>query len=482
MAAERKLFAGERVRRLREGAGLNQAAIARALNLSPSYLNQIEHNQRPLPRPVMRRLCERFGVGIGYFADDEETRQVHDLREATADPLFGGAPVELSEVQAAVRAAPSVGSRFLALYRAWLALDEEHRALRTRIASDAHPPGQMSHLPYDEVRDWVQSHRNFFPPLDEAAEALSDSEGFSPATLREDLRRRLRDAHGVSVATAPGLPDAGLLWRFDRPGKTLLLAEEMAPESENFSIAHVIGLLEQERRIEAMVTAANLSSDEARALARVGLANYFAGALVLPYRPFHAAARDLRHDIERLQRRFGTSFEQVCHRLSTLQRPGLAGVPFYFLKADIAGNVSKRSSATRFQFARFGGACPLWNVHQAFAQPGRILVQLAATPDGATYLCIARTVGSGGSFLNRPRETAVGLGCDIGFADQVIYAAGLDLRNPQVRVPIGPGCRACERPNCRHRAMPPVGHALDVGTGERGMVPYRIVGLAEGGG
>jgi len=481
MAAEKKLFAGERVRRLREGAGLSQAAVARALRLSPSYLNQIERNQRPLPRPLLRQLCERFAVGIGYFADDEELRQVHDLREATADPLFGGAPVDLAEVQAAVRAAPAVGSRFLALYRAWLSLDEEHRALRTRIASDAHAPSQMSHLPYDEVRDWVQSHRNFFAPLDDAAETLSDSEGFAPATLRDDLRRRLRYKHGVTVTTAPGLPDSGLLWRFDRHGQKLLLAEELAPESENFSIAHVIGLLEQERRIEAMVAEAHLSSDEARALARVGLANYFAGALVLPYRPFHEAAAEFRHDIERLQRRFGTSFEQVCHRLSTLQRPGLSGVPFYFLKADIAGNVSKRSSATRFQFARFGGACPLWNVHQAFAQPGRILVQLATTPDGATYLSIARTVGSGGSFLNRPRETAVGLGCDIAFADQVVYSAGLDLRSPAVRVPIGPGCRACERPNCRHRAMPPVGHALDVGTGERGVVPYRIVGLVDTG-
>jgi predicted transcriptional regulator/transcriptional regulator with XRE-family HTH domain len=477
-AGERKLFAGERLRRLREGAGMTQAATARAVGLSASYLNQIERDQRPLPRAVRRRLCGHFGVGVASFADDEDLRKVADLREATADPLFATGPVDLAEVQSAVRAAPAVAERFLALYRAFLALDEEHRALREHIARDAGGPGLMSRLPYDEVRDWVQSHRNHFAPLDEAAEALYETQGFAPPTLREDLRRRLRDRHGVSVTVAAGLPEAGLLWRFDRGAQRLLLADEMAPESENFSIAHVIGLLEQDRPIEALVAGAGLSSDEARALARVGLANYFAGALVLPYRRFHAVARALRHDIERLQRRFGTSFEQVCHRLSTLQRPGLSGVPFYFLKADIAGNVAKRSSAARFQFARFGGACPLWNVHQAFAQPGRILVQLAAMPDGATYLSIARTVGSAGSFLSRPRETAVGLGCDVAHADQLVYSAGLDVRNPEVVVPIGPGCRACERPNCRHRAMPPVGHALDVGAGERGVVPYRIVGPA----
>jgi predicted transcriptional regulator len=208
----------------------------------------------------------------------------------------------------------------------------------------------------------------------------------------------------------------------------------------------------------------------------VGLANYFAGALILPYRQFLTEAQAVRYDIERLQSRFSVTFEQVCHRLSTLQRPRAAGIPFWFLKADIAGNVLKRSSATRFQFARFGGSCPLWNVHHAFTQPGRILVQLARTPDAVTYLSVARTVGpSGGSHLARPRAVAVGLGCEIDYAGQTIYSKGLDLTDPDIADPIGPGCRTCERTDCRHRALPPIGHALDVGSDERGVVPYRIV-------
>lgn len=222
-------------------------------------------------------------------------------------------------------------------------------------------------------------------------------------------------------------------------------------------------MLEQRESIDRLVRQARLSNEEAAALARVGLANYFAGALIMPYSSFLGFARECRYDIERLQTRFGTSFEQVCHRLSTLQRPGATGVPFYFLKIDIAGNVLKRSSATRFQFARFGGPCPLWNVHQAFAQPGRVLVQLANTPDGASYLCIARTVStSGGSYLSRPRAVAVGLGCEIAYADQTIYSTGLDLKKLDASDPIGPGCRACERVDCRHRALPPIGRPLDV--------------------
>ena len=195
----------------------------------------------------------------------------------------------------------------------------------------------------------------------------------------------------------------------------------------------------------------------------------------MPYETFLNTAREVRYDIERLQRRFGTSFEQVCHRLSTLQRRSSPGIPFYFLKIDIAGNVLKRSSATRFQFARFGGPCPLWNVHQSFSHPGRILVQLAATPDETRYLCVARTVSlSAGSYLNCPRAVAVGLGCEIAYAGETVYSVGLDLDDLNAADPIGPGCRACERKDCRHRALPPIGHPLDVGTVERGVVPYQI--------
>jgi predicted transcriptional regulator/transcriptional regulator with XRE-family HTH domain len=472
---EAKIFVGERLRRLRAEHGLTQAALAVRLRLSPSYVNQIERDQRPMPPDVLTRLCEALEVGPGYFADAGYLRQVGELREALADPALGAGPVGLAELQAAVRAAPEVASRVLALHRAYRALEEEHRALRARV-TDAAVTGPASRLPYDEVQDWVQARRNHFPALDEAAEALFEGAGFSSATLRDDVQRHLRARHGITVADADSHAlEAGVLWRLDRATGRLLLSAEMAGESRTFCLAHVVGLLEQGEVIEGIVAGAPLSGPDARALARVGLANYYAGALMLPYGRFHAAARAVRHDLERMQRRFGASFEQVCHRLSTLQRPGLEGVPFYFLKVDVAGNVSKRSSATRFRFALFGGACPLWNVHQAFAQPGRILAQRARTPDGVTYLCIARTVGGGGDFLNPAREGAVGLGCDVAHAGQLVYAAGLALANRDLPVPIGPGCRACERVECRHRAMPPVGHRLDVGTAERGLLPYRII-------
>jgi predicted transcriptional regulator/transcriptional regulator with XRE-family HTH domain len=462
--AEKKIFAGERLRRAREKAGLKQADLARRLTISPSYLNQIEANQRPLTRVLLERMALVLGVPKSYFADSEEAKREAQLREDLADPLFRGLRNLQAELPALIRAAPQVAEAFSLLYRAYTAQSE---------AADAAAPSPR--FPYDEVRDWVQSRANHFDALDRAAEALFEDNHFSALTLRDDLRRHLRDTHGIIVGTAPGLLSAGAFWRLNRSARRLYLAEDAAPESETFWIAHVIGQLEYQEAMEKELRRGTFSSDEARGLARIGLANYFAGALMLPYRRFHEAARAARYDVQRLQRQFGASFEQVCHRLSTMQRPGLPGIPFYFVKTDIAGNILKRSSATRFSFAQFGGPCPLWNVYRAFAHPGEILVQLASTPDDVTYLNIARTVGrGGGSYLARPRAVAVVLGCEIAYAAQTVYAQGLNIDAPGAADPIGPGCRACPRTNCRHRSVPPMGHALDMGTAERGVVPYRL--------
>lgn len=463
--ARQKIFAGKRLRQARERAGLKQTELAKKLDISSSYLNQIEADQRPLTLRLMDRAASVLNLRKTYFADGEEAKRELQLREDLADPLFRSLRGTHAEVPALVRNAPHLAEAFMALYRAYAAQRES--LVQTSLV--------LPRFPYDEVRDWVQSRQNYFDTLDRAAETLFAAQRFQPLTLREDLRQHLRETHGISVSMTPGLLAEGMFWRLNRKTGELHVTGDAAPESEVFWLAHVIGQLEQQGLIEAELKRQSFSAEETRDLARMALANYFAGALMLPYRRFHEAARAARYDIQRLQRQFGASFEQVCHRLSTMQRPDLPGIPFYFVKTDIAGNVLKRSSATRFQFAQFGGPCPLWNVYRAFARPGEIQVQLARTPDDVSYLNIARTVGrSGGAYLARPRAVAVVLGCEIGHAAQTVYASGLDLTNPDAADPIGPGCRACERTNCRHRSVPPMGSSLDVGTAERGMVPYRV--------
>ena len=464
-----KLFAGAQLRRLRERSGLTQAALARELALSPSYLNQIERNQRPLPQPLLHRLSLMFGVALDHFGDVEALRQAQAVREAMADPLFGNQPFDPAEAQRVVEGTQEATKRLLLLYRAYRSQAEQLRSLQGR----AGVPDAMG--AYEEVRDWVQDHDNYFDELDRVAEDLAAAIEVSAPAAWEALASRLRHVHGLQVVSEPELLKDGTVWRLQPREGRLLLAAEATRESRMFWMAHVLGVLEQRAAIDRALRRSRLTTENARALARVALANYFAGALIMPYRRFLDAAEAVRYDIERLQTRFGASFEQVCHRLSTMQRPGLTGIPFFFLKTDVAGNVMKRSSATRFQFARIGGPCPLWNVYRAFAAPGQLHVQLAGTPDGATYLNVARTVGrSGGHHLARPRAVAVVLGCEAAHAAQTVYAAGLDLRDSRTAVPIGPGCRLCERADCRHRAVPPIGHMLDVGTRERGLVPYKV--------
>ena len=470
---DRKIFAGDRIRRLRERLRLKQFALAQMVEVSPSYLNQIESNQRPLTAALLSRLAVALEVPEVHIVDNEDVARASILRESLGDPIFRAHPVAADEIHTIVRAAPEFSDAFMLLYRAYVAQEERLKDAQARQVNE--PMTLASRFPYDEVRDWVQAHQNHFDALDRAAERLLEEQRFSIPSLQDDLARHLRDVHGITVGGHAGMLEEGTLWRLNKAAKRLLLAEDASPESKTFWMAHVTGQLEQKALIEREVRRARFSTEEAQGLARIGLANYFAGALMMPYRRLLEYAQAVRYDLQRLQRFFGASFEQVCHRLSTLQRPELPGIPFYFAKTDIAGNLLKRSSATRFQFAQFGGPCPLWNVYRAFAHPGQIQVQFASTPDQLTYLNIACTVGrGGGSYLSRPRAVAVVLGCEVRHAAQTVYATGLDIGNPAAADPIGPGCRACERISCRHRSVPPMGRALDVGTAERGVVPYRV--------
>ncbi len=474
---QKKLYLGYKLRRLREQRGMTQAALAKALDLSPSYLNQLENNQRPLTLAVLLKVSGVFEVELTNFIEDEEARLVADLREALADPLFGGEPLSAAELRGAVGASPELARRALGLHQAFQKLTERVQGLadtlQTPLQSEDGSDLTRAQFPYEEVRDYFHYCNNYVGPLDEAAEKLWETEGIHTGALLNELAAYLKRRHDVRVKIVADEGAETAMRSYDGATGTLRLSALLNGPSRAFHMAHQIALLGFRDIIEDIVSQAGFSSDDARSICRVGLANYFAGALVMPYRAFLHQARALRHDVEQLQSRFGASFEQVCHRLSTLQRPGARGVPFYFVRVDIAGNITKRHSATRFHFARFGGACPLWNVHEAFAQPGKILVQFAEMPDRTTYIGIARTVTKrGGAYLRPSRQFAVGLGCEASYAKELVYAAGIDITDTKAAVPIGVNCRICERTDCQQRAFPPIGRGLSVDEHHRSFVPY----------
>ncbi|MFJ5925657.1 short-chain fatty acyl-CoA regulator family protein [Kitasatospora sp. NPDC092948] len=471
--AGRKIFAHAKLRRLRRERGMNQVELARELGISTSYLNQIEHSQRPLTAAVLLRISEVFGVETEFFSEAHDQRLATDVRVALADAA-GGSAVAAEEIAEVSRDHPDTARALVALHR-------RYREAVARVAELGDPGGTAAALgpvePHDQVRDFFYAHHNHIAALDEEAERIAVALGADTAgRTAAALAARLGERHGVRVLDAdPG--NRAELRRFDPASGTLRLSPWLADGRRAFQLATQLALLEHRPLLDALVAAAepDLTSAQAADLARIGLANYFAGALLMPYSAFHAAAEDLRYDVELLQARFGVGFETVCHRLSTLQRTGRRGVPFSFLRADRAGNISKRQSATDFHFSRLGGTCPLWTVYEAFSAPGRILTQVAEMPDGKRYFWIARTVTHGGHGHRAPRsEFAVALGCELRHAHRLVYSEGIALDGGRAATPIGLGCRICERTDCAQRARPPAAGRLAVDPDRRTRVPYPV--------
>jgi predicted transcriptional regulator len=410
---------------------------------------------------VVLALAQEFGFDVTELSTGDAERVVSDMREALADPVFADAAPPMADLRLAASNAPALARAFLDLHRAYRQAQERMASLDEALGREG---TALQSSPWDEVRDFFHYCDNYIDAVDRAAEHFSGEGRDIVATATEALALR-----GLSVSYA----DAPALRSHDPAAHTLTIASTAAPSTQRFQLLHQVALLTQNDLLEATLDLARFQSDTARAIAKVGMANYFAGAALLPYRAFLSAARDTRHDLERLADRFGASIEQVAHRLSTLQRPGLKGIPFFFVRVDQAGTITKRHSATRLQFARFGGACPLWNVHRAFEMPGRFLRQLAETPDGVRYLCLAREVSKpGGSFHAPVRRYAIGLGCEVQHARDLVYADDLDLTRRFE--PIGISCRICERPNCHQRSVPPLERRLTIDPDRRGLLPYEI--------
>jgi predicted transcriptional regulator/transcriptional regulator with XRE-family HTH domain len=459
-----KLYAGVKLREIRGRLALTQKAFADKLGVSLPYLNQMENNHRPVSAGVVLALAQEFGLDVTELTVGESARLVSDMREALADPVFTAATPPLADLRLAASNAPALARAFLDLHRAYRQTHERLASLDEALGRE---DAALKPSPWEEVRDFFHYCDNYIDAVDRAAEHFATPAGSmkdAGVVAEEQLRRQ-----GVTLHYS----DSPAIRSFDLSTKRLEISARATGATRRFQLLHQVALLTQNDLLEATLDLARFSTPEARDIAKIGLANYFAGAALLPYRVFQEAAKAARYDLERLADQFGASIEQIAHRLSTLQRPGAKGIPFFFVRVDQAGTITKRHSATRLQFARFGGACPLWNVHAAFETPGKFLRQLAETPDGVRYLCLARDVSKpAGAFLAPVRRYAIGLGCEVQHAAGLIYSDGLDLKGRFE--PIGISCRICERHECHQRSVPPLERRLRVNPGRRGLLPYEI--------
>ncbi len=467
---------GSKVRALRRREGISQADLATRLGVSASYLNLIENHKRPLPAPLLVKLAEELHVDLAQFASDEDARLVSDLGEAFADPLFDDPALTTTELRDMAATSPAAARAVLSLYRAYRGAKETADDLSSRIA-ERDEGAVTTQLPSEEVSDFIQQHSNHFPSLESGAEELIARGKLNTDEIYPGLVRLLDKELGISVEIARSGKGRETLRRFDPDAKVVTLSELLPTRSRTFQLAYQIGMLTQRSAIDALVErpSALLTTEASRALARIALGNYFAGAVVMPYETFRRAAREERYDIDVLGRRFRLGFEQTCHRLTTLRRQGAEGIPFHFVRIDVAGNISKRFSASGIRIARFSGACPRWNIFAAFLTPGMIRIQVSRMPDGGEFFCLARTIqkDSGGYHAQQP-VMAIGLGCKLEHAKELVYSDGVDIGNPGICIPVGVTCRTCERGDCDQRAFPSMRQPLVVDENVRGTSLYAL--------
>lgn len=456
---------GAKVRQLRKKEGLTQAQLAERLGISASYLNLIENDKRPLTAAMLLRLAELYELDLKGFHFEEGSKLQSDLIEAFADPIFAGHAVAPAELRAWVAAHPETARATLALYRGYRATRASLESMAETIAEPAGLGQGMDamQLSSELVSDFIQRHSNFFAELEDGAAQTWADAHLEEEELFAGLARFLEKRHRVRVKVAQVGVMRGALRRYDAAKRELWLSEVLRRGSRNFQLAHQVALLHFPELLDRLCSEPQLDDGEARALARVSLANYFASAVLMPYGDFLKAAREMRYDLELLGHRFRTSFEQVCHRLTSLRKKGAEGVPFHMVRIDIAGNISKRFAASGIRFPRFSGLCPLWNVHAAFLSPGFIRTQISRLPDGAAIFSVSRTVQKHrGGYLSTNVLNAIGLGTDIESARELVYADGIDLSNQRAAVPVGFTCRSCEKLDCEARAFPPLKQSLRI--------------------
>ena len=462
-----KLFLGHRLRRLRRDHDLSQTDMAQTLAISPSYLNHLERNQRPVTAALLLKLAELYEVDVRSFAANGGAKTGPDaLGEIFSDALLSDLGVPRYELAELANNAPSIADAIARLYSA---LKEAGRNPSMASAGDA----RALVTPENWVRDYIQQHRNYYPALEEAAETLGGALS-DPLSMAEPMRRRLKEAWGISARVVPQEELGNVSQLYDPDRRLFLISAQLRPENRTFGLAYQLALIEFTAVIDKMVAEAAPPDEGIRQLLHMSLANYAAGAIMMPYGRFLASAEQYRYSIDRLCGEYGANVEQVAHRLTTLGRPGARGVPFFMLRVDPAGNISKRYAGENFPFSRFGGTCPRWNLHAAFQAAGQVVTQLIETPDGQRFFTVARTI-------ERPIKSdlsggllAIGLGCDIRHAHRLSCADVYDLGKAPV-TPVGPACAICPRIDCGYRATPPAGRMLAVDRSRKTISPYPFV-------
>ena len=464
-----KIFIGHKLKNLRQKLDLSQSAMASEIGISSSYLNLLEANQRPVTVKLLFRLGQTYNIDLKELSDDDSEKLLAELNEIFSDPTINKLKITKKEIKSLSEISPSIVESIIELY-------SNYSKLREALQNNNSSHFELDESPIIKVRKFLESNANHFPEIENEAYNFRNSEKIDNSTIFYDLSNYLEKTYQIKTKIMPQSVMGPFLRQNDLHRKRLLLSEALWEPQRVFQLCFQIALIGKEQLIESFLDKSGFKEKESVDLLKITLAGYFSGAVMMPYTEFLTAAKECKHDIDVLSRRFSSSFEQVCHRLTTLNRKGERGIPFFFLKVDEAGHISKRLSAAGIQFARNGGGCSRWIPHQAFRTPGKILSQYSELEEGQQFFTIARTVSQPKTYLN-PTENplfSVALGCEKRHSTEIIYADGIDARKSSVVIPIGLGCKTCERELCQHRGEPPIGRTMRFDPNSRSLGHFEV--------
>ena len=469
---------GSKIRKERRLKGLSQSILSKKLGISASYLNLLESGRRTITVPLLIKIGNELGISLKDLTVESNKRILSDIMDVLSNEIFDDLDITNIETNEFISNNPNIAKALLVLNDSYKSLREDmQNRFEILDVESSIKEKKSTRLPVEIVSDFLQENKNYFHILEQKAEELRGNIGLNLGagigSTEIKFISYLKSQHSINVKIIPTEDDQKSIKKFDKNNNILFLSEMLTYTARNFHLAYQIAFLDGKILIDAIIQKNNFYSEEVITLLNISLINYFAAALIMPYDDFLNSAKKYKYDVEILMHHYAASFEQITHRLTNLQRPGNEGVPFHFLKTDIAGNVSKRFSLSGIHIPRHGGSCPRWNVYIAFLSPGKILPQISRMPDGKVYFCIARAYEKGIERHGMPKSfVSIGLGCDMQYAKELTYSEGMDLQNKNLETPIGVSCRICPRIDCQQRAFPPIDKDLKLDITYRGVSPY----------
>tara|TARA_Y100000590_G_scaffold377598_1_gene443948 strand:+ start:2563 stop:3987 length:1425 start_codon:yes stop_codon:yes gene_type:complete len=463
---------GHKIKTKRRKLGISQLDLSKKLSISPSYLNLIESGKRKINLDFLLKLSDELGIEISDISKKTDTNLYQNLMDLLGDNLFEDLDITNFEIKEVVNTNPLIA-------KALVKLGDNYKKKNQDIVSKVENisgkfiDSRKNSFPGEVVSDFLQENENYFPKLEEFASNFFNKIQSNNRVGYSSICNYLLSKHGIEVKDVVPDEKKPFTKQFDLSKKIFLVSDYLNLETKKLYAGAQVAQLEAGNIIEEYLDSFSFPSKESKKLSKVALLNYAGAAIIMPYKPFYEECIKQRYDVELLQNTFAVSFEQVAHRITCLQDPNMKGIPFHMLRADVAGNISKRFSLSGIEIPRYGGACPRWNIYKAFTMPGKINTAVSKMPDGEKYICIARTVEKGmGKHGMEKTLLSIGLGCQVKYAKDFVYADSLNLKDKKTETPIGVNCRTCDRMDCQQRAFPPLHKKFDIDLNKRGISVY----------